>query len=544
MTAASAVFLWSYRAWLTAHRRRKWRERTYIPLRLGSKVVDLQPTRTDTIHTVIGGTSGLGKSTTVLPLLDLPVGVLVLALDNTRPIANYIRSLPDGIEWSNEPGSHGWGVGLNILGGTPHIAAEALVAGWTLKSAGDTGKYRDIARDALVRILERIDDMGGERSLLALCALMHADQGDGESNRACRDWARKIKRLSARVGPCLGNDLDLVTAMRERKKVLLRLNSFLMPEESPFLAGMFLVMARRAAQEAGVPFVLIIEEAGQLAEYTKQIVPLSQAGRDRGVPLILLTQNMALLPPQVVNNTTVWISFAQESAAELKFAAERVGLDDPDMLKRSAFRSKNFGRGWAYVRTDRIDTALVHIKQHEAKRSGTPVTPIPAESQALSDLVPPSVAPDVAQWDDDEEILELAHEPLSLPQAASEPRPAWVSTSDSLKVWHRLSRATAPSLQWHPERGFWTGTPCLMWQGNPKATRPQVRIGEATLTVYRVVWEWARGEIPESYTIDHLCGQPRCCDPEHLEIVSNEENIRRRSGRQKALSMLGVWRVT
>jgi hypothetical protein len=501
----------------------------YIPLPLGSVTVDLQPTRTDTIHTVIGGTSGLGKSTTVLPLLDLPIGVLVLALDNTRPIANYLRSLPDGIEWSNEPGSPGWGIGLDVLKGAPSIAAEALVAGWTMKSAGDTGKYRDIARDALVRLIEKIDEAGGQRSLFALATLMVADQGDAETNRACRDWARRIKRLSDRLGPCLGSDLDLVTEMRARKKVLLRLNSFLMPEESPFLAGMFLVMARRAAQEAGVPFVLIIEEAGQLQDYTRQIIPLTQAGRDRGVPVVLLTQNMALLPPQVINNVTLWVSFAQESKKELEFAAERVGLDDIEMLKRKAFRRKDGGRGWAYVRSDRLDTRLVKIKQIQPRR-GTQIQPLP-------DLIQPSVQPFMPPMPDaDEDLFEDTYDALPEP---SEDRPVWVTSHpDRQKIWKRLRRATAPSVLFHPDKGIWYGGPCLEFQNPSKDGRPRIHLMDGNATAYIEVFKWAGGEIPPSFTIDHLCGVPWCCEYEHLEAVTNEENVRRRSARVRALALL------
>jgi HNH endonuclease len=510
--------------------KRKRRKKTiYIPLTLGPVTVDLQPTPTDSIHTVIGGTSGLGKSTAVLPLLDLPVGVLVLALDNTRPIAEYIRTLPDGIEWSNERDSPGWGTKLDILSGPASIASEALVAGWTAKSEGDTGKYRNIARDRLWRIMDALDADCEPRTMLAIVSRMMADAGDGESNRACRDWARRIERLYRQIGDCLGDDLDLVQAMRMQKKVLLRLNSFLMPEESPMLGGMWLVQARRVAQEAGVPFVLIIEEAGQLGQYSKQIVPLSQAGRDRGVPTILLTQNMALLPPQVVNNTTVWVSFAQESKAELQFAAERVGLEDETLLKRSAFKHKNGGRGWAYVRTDKIDTTLVKIKQRKP-RQAVPETQL---VRLFSD-VPSSVPWSVPEPDTEEpDVYEM------LPAPKPEPVPVWIGTDyERRRIWKRLRRATQHAVMWHPEKGFWDGTPCLLWTGTPGSERPKARIGEKTATVYIETYLWSGGKIPESYTLDHLCGEPLCCDPEHLDPCTIAENNKRRSARKKALALL------
>lgn len=45
--------------------------------------------------------------------------------------------------------------------------------------------------------------------------------------------------------------------------------------------------------------------------------------------------------------------------------------------------------------------------------------------------------------------------------------------------------------------------------------------------VHRVAWELARGPIPEGLHIDHLCRNPCCCNPDHLEPVTPRENILR-----------------
>lgn len=44
---------------------------------------------------------------------------------------------------------------------------------------------------------------------------------------------------------------------------------------------------------------------------------------------------------------------------------------------------------------------------------------------------------------------------------------------------------------------------------------------------HRVSWTILRGPIPQNQTLDHLCRNPRCVNPDHLEIVSNKENILR-----------------
>lgn len=45
--------------------------------------------------------------------------------------------------------------------------------------------------------------------------------------------------------------------------------------------------------------------------------------------------------------------------------------------------------------------------------------------------------------------------------------------------------------------------------------------------VHRVAYEHFKGPIPEGMTIDHLCRNPSCVNPDHLEPVTHAENIRR-----------------
>ena len=47
---------------------------------------------------------------------------------------------------------------------------------------------------------------------------------------------------------------------------------------------------------------------------------------------------------------------------------------------------------------------------------------------------------------------------------------------------------------------------------------------------HRVAWELLRGPIPEGLQIDHLCRVRACVNPDHLETVTQRENILRGEG--------------
>lgn len=76
-------------------------------------------------------------------------------------------------------------------------------------------------------------------------------------------------------------------------------------------------------------------------------------------------------------------------------------------------------------------------------------------------------------------------------------------------------------------------TPCWIWTrcltGNG---RPNVRFQLRMYSAYRLSYEAHVGPIPEGYDIDHLCRQPTCINPAHLEPVTGTEN-RRRAGQHK-----------
>lgn len=74
---------------------------------------------------------------------------------------------------------------------------------------------------------------------------------------------------------------------------------------------------------------------------------------------------------------------------------------------------------------------------------------------------------------------------------------------------------------------------CWMWRG---ATRPegygQVNWRGRVEATHRVTYALLVEPIPAGMEIDHLCGYPGCCNPDHLEMVAGEENRRRQAERK------------
>lgn len=74
-----------------------------------------------------------------------------------------------------------------------------------------------------------------------------------------------------------------------------------------------------------------------------------------------------------------------------------------------------------------------------------------------------------------------------------------------------------------------SATGCWIWQRktNKRWGYGYATISGRTVLAHRAVYEEAKGPIGEGLELDHLCGNPSCVNPDHLEQTTAAQNIRR-----------------
>lgn len=68
---------------------------------------------------------------------------------------------------------------------------------------------------------------------------------------------------------------------------------------------------------------------------------------------------------------------------------------------------------------------------------------------------------------------------------------------------------------------------CHTWKGHLHHGYGQIRCEGPMWMVHRVVWTIQKGPIPHHLVTDHLCRNRACCNIAHMELVTDQENIRR-----------------
>lgn len=106
-----------------------------------------------------------------------------------------------------------------------------------------------------------------------------------------------------------------------------------------------------------------------------------------------------------------------------------------------------------------------------------------------------------------------AAEPLDPPRRRCKPL--------AERFWAKVSRPSSPDACWE-----WTGTRGPDGYGQVARGRRS----EGLAAAHRIAYELEVGPIPEGLQLDHLCRNRACVRPDHLEPVTQQENIRRGQG--------------
>lgn len=76
------------------------------------------------------------------------------------------------------------------------------------------------------------------------------------------------------------------------------------------------------------------------------------------------------------------------------------------------------------------------------------------------------------------------------------------------------------------DRGY--SSSCWVWNGSlNRRGYGQISVAGRNCKTHRLAYEHLAGPIAPGLTIDHLCSVKECLNPEHLEVVTFEENTRR-----------------
>jgi hypothetical protein len=67
---------------------------------------------------------------------------------------------------------------------------------------------------------------------------------------------------------------------------------------------------------------------------------------------------------------------------------------------------------------------------------------------------------------------------------------------------------------------------CWVWQGAKSDNGyGSITLGNKSFRAHRLAYETFIGEIPNGMTVHHKCANRACCNPEHLELATNRENV-------------------
>lgn len=101
----------------------------------------------------------------------------------------------------------------------------------------------------------------------------------------------------------------------------------------------------------------------------------------------------------------------------------------------------------------------------------------------------------------------------------------WAHNDIEARFWSYVDK-NGPIPESHPELGH-----CWLWTGSKNgAGYGSFYFKGRQIKAARWIYERKKGPIPEGLVLDHLCKNPSCVNPFHLEPVPQRENVIRGNG--------------
>jgi hypothetical protein len=550
------------------HRRLKlwWAHRLDQPYywKIGRWIADLNQT-----HGLVVGGSGSGKSTLVVSLILQPTvnlkmwlmrrlgiwtrrPVVIVSFDRSDPIeeaTNVLEDIGITVERWRVRQANGW----NLLDGDREMIAEALPEGWP--HGDNTGFFQQLATDAVSAALEEQDAEGLPRDFGDMIERMDRIMADDPETPelARRTWVRRFRSLARVMGESIGQDFDLVSALKPGAVIHLSSNSYTNPALTPLVGAMAITQIKMAAETIGGVY-LVLEEARFLKKRADLLDDLATSIRARGWRMAYLNQD-----PRAVGDT-LQVNFGVAVFMGLGPLAQKARQWCADVVKGfpGAFRAEELVLG---ATIDQLE-GYVLLNGRCRDVSLAPYITRAAEHRAAKGKPKEGVPPVAGTVDEDSGTVESG----TVCEEQEKPDiPVWLTKdADRQRVWSRMKREACG---------------CLRWQGGDNgAGRPKTHMTvrgadglkrKTSPTVYVLTYEWVNGEDSAEPTLDHLChtndetcpgndpcawescenpmhpfGEPcqhgLCCEDTHLEPVSIQVNQERNAAQKKRYQM---WRA-
>ena len=75
---------------------------------------------------------------------------------------------------------------------------------------------------------------------------------------------------------------------------------------------------------------------------------------------------------------------------------------------------------------------------------------------------------------------------------------------------------------------FYNSTACWEWVGSISTCKYGTLVEMGTRSAHRVSYMLFKGEIPSHLEVDHMCNFRLCVNPLHLQLLTHQDNIRRK----------------